>query len=576
MPAKFDPVRDAVLNSPTIPSGKPPSFAGAPRRATDLSVMLNAAEEKTASGPPIPIKRTNSLSMLLNDVDVDDNDGADGYSKLGGMPSLRRAEDQRQPQIQRQQHQHHQQQSRHRPNSATTDATTSRPSSASSSTQQLQPPTPRTTVSPLMPPPRAPPPTAHVLPYKPVHRISPPGSMLKPMSESEATMFKSYIGKGTARLARRKRKRGEEDDPSRTPPTKKLAGDVGVVVNHCTSFVCFVSFLTVLNVVYCITDNSRPDVGVVQRQDSPIIGLKNFNNWVKSVIISRFAQPVLAAAPFVRGARGKGKVLDMGCGKGGDMMKWAKARIRELVAVDIAAVSVDQAEDRWQTMRSPKFQASFAALDCYNDSLSQGFHDRPYVLEHPFDVVSMQFCMHYAFESEEKARQMLDNVSRWMRPGGVFLGTIPNAEQLMYVHLISSYPKDHFLILWFEGRDSLEESDDLTFGNPIYNIRFETQTHPSLYGHKYWFYLQDAVEDVPEYVVHWDNFVNLASEYDLYPAYKAEFHEVFSEHQEHPEYGPLLQRMKVVNTEGESSMDEDQWEAASKSLAYLLSATGTN
>lgn len=91
-------------------------------------------------------------------------------------------------------------------------------------------------------------------------------------------------------------------------------------------------------------DNSRPDVGVVQRLDSPIIGLKNFNNWVKSVLITRFAHPVLAASRsrngngnqgFRGGGRNiaSGKVLDMGCGKGGDMTKWAKARVKELVGV---------------------------------------------------------------------------------------------------------------------------------------------------------------------------------------------------------------------------------------------------
>ena len=51
----------------------------------------------------------------------------------------------------------------------------------------------------------------------------------------------------------------------------------------------------------------------------------------------------------------------------------------------------------------------------------------------PFDVVSMQFCMHYAFESVQKARMMLENVTRWLRTGGVFVGTVPNAELLMFV-----------------------------------------------------------------------------------------------------------------------------------------------
>jgi hypothetical protein len=88
-------------------------------------------------------------------------------------------------------------------------------------------------------------------------------------------------------------------------------------------------------------------VGVVKRLESPIIGLKKFNNWVKSVLVSRFAHPALAASPshatFApkrgRGEKvGCGKVLDMGCGKGGDLPKWAKARVRELIGVGASAM----------------------------------------------------------------------------------------------------------------------------------------------------------------------------------------------------------------------------------------------
>ena len=38
---------------------------------------------------------------------------------------------------------------------------------------------------------------------------------------------------------------------------------------------------------------------------------------------------------------------------------------------------------------------------------------------------------------------------------------------------------------------------------------------------------------------------------------------MFQENQDHSEYGPLMVRMKVVDENGESAMDEDQWEAAS-------------
>ena len=43
-----------------------------------------------------------------------------------------------------------------------------------------------------------------------------------------------------------------------------------------------------------------------------------------------------------------------------------------------------------------------------------------------------------------------------------------------------------------------------------------------------------------------------------------EFHEVFEDNQEHKEFGPLLEKMKVVDSNGEPQMDEDQWEAASE------------
>jgi mRNA (guanine-N7-)-methyltransferase len=55
----------------------------------------------------------------------------------------------------------------------------------------------------------------------------------------------------------------------------------------------------------------------------------------------------------------------------------------------------------------------------------------PAHIERPFDIVSMQFCLHYAFESESKARMMLENVTRYLRPGGVLLGTIPDAVNLL-------------------------------------------------------------------------------------------------------------------------------------------------
>lgn len=113
-----------------------------------------------------------------------------------------------------------------------------------------------------------------------------------------------------------------------------------------------------------------------------------------------------------------------------------------------------------------------------------------------------------------------------------------------------------------------------------------------MYGHDYRFYLTDAVEDVPEYLVDWENFVSyiffflflfrfgvtwgkltprhifsrLASESGLRLIYKKAFHEILQEEKDSRDFGPLLGKMGVLNEYGESAMDADQWEAASKCL----------
>ena len=61
-------------------------------------------------------------------------------------------------------------------------------------------------------------------------------------------------------------------------------------------------------------------------------------------------------------------------------------------------------------------------------------------LSRAFDVATMQSCMHYAFETESAVHHMLDNVARYLRKGGRFIGTIPNAAFMVYVRHIPRIP----------------------------------------------------------------------------------------------------------------------------------------
>ena len=72
--------------------------------------------------------------------------------------------------------------------------------------------------------------------------------------------------------------------------------------------------------------NDRKDVGLQERTQSRIFFLRNFNNWTKSVCIADAIQRLRNSDPNARLT-----VLDLCCGKGGDLLKWKKGRISKLV-----------------------------------------------------------------------------------------------------------------------------------------------------------------------------------------------------------------------------------------------------
>ncbi|KAJ1797256.1 mRNA cap guanine-N7 methyltransferase [Coemansia sp. RSA 2399] len=276
--------------------------------------------------------------------------------------------------------------------------------------------------------------------------------------------------------------------------------------------------------------NSRRQLGVRDRLHTKITGLRIFNNWTKSVLISRHA---------FRGCR----VLDLGCGKGGDLRKWAHAQIGEFVGMDIASVSVEQAGERYNEMRRIcKFPARFYAQDCYGEPLEKTMHPPDYQA----DLISAQFCLHYAFESETKARQMMSNVATHLAPGGTFICTIPNSNWLI---------------------KKARSAGSRSFGNSVYSVEFAedpgiaaSDSGLSRFGCAYSFTLDEAVDDCMEYLVHMPSFVRLAGEHGLELLYCRPFHDMYVESMADPVSNDLFWKMRVVD-ESRPEITQDEWEA---------------
>ncbi|XP_062986604.1 mRNA cap guanine-N7 methyltransferase [Elgaria multicarinata webbii] len=266
--------------------------------------------------------------------------------------------------------------------------------------------------------------------------------------------------------------------------------------------------------------NKLEEVGLEQRSMSRIFHLRNFNNWIKSVLIGEFLDKV-------RQRKQNMTVLDLGCGKGGDLLKWRKGRISKLVCTDIAGISVQQCEQRYQDMRNRGrhndriFSAEFIVADSTKELLSKKYKDQ----KMHFDICSCQFVYHYSFETYEQADMMLKNACERLCHGGYFIGTTPDSYELV---------------------KRLEASQTDTFGNEIYTVKFQKKNgdYP-LFGCKYEFNLEGVV-NVPEFLVYFPLLVEMAKKYGMKLVYKKTFREFYEEKIKNEEHKLLLQQMQAL------------------------------
>lgn len=114
----------------------------------------------------------------------------------------------------------------------------------------------------------------------------------------------------------------------------------------------------------------------------------------------------------------------------------------------------------------------------------------------------------------------------------------------------------------------------LSWGNSIYRIELPSKPPADLkpaYGHEYTFYLEDAVGNVPEYIVPFPSFVELAREYDLELIYQRPFLDMFDEViTDNPALQELSRRMKVIKEDGSIGIAGDEREASGIYLAFAF------
>ncbi len=149
------------------------------------------------------------------------------------------------------------------------------------------------------------------------------------------------------------------------------------------------------------------------RESGQAFPLKRFHNEIKAKLLACFAQ-------------GADSLLDLCCGRGGDIHKWIDCKIRRVGGVDNSMKEIVEAMRRFAKAKQSR-GASLEANFQHTDFLGQKLVD----LGPAYDVVTCMFAIHYFFESEVVVKTFFQNVSKHLKLGGHFIATFPSGKQVL-------------------------------------------------------------------------------------------------------------------------------------------------
>jgi SAM-dependent methyltransferase len=342
------------------------------------------------------------------------------------------------------------------------------------------------------------------------------------------------------------------------------------------------------------------------RADSRIYHMRAFNGWVKATQIQELNPKTNANRD------GPLRVLDLACGKGGDLGKWTlhSRGIGNYVGSDVARGSLKDAAIRARKMRQKLKKCTFTCADLGADVpgrvkgpkhkhmqklLTWSLHNEPsnctrepkfqlsrgggIAQEDLFDVVSIQFAIHYMMSSKKRARRFFQTVGELLDVGGNLIITTIDARMVVW-HLMNLGIELH------SDEEDLNKTEDdavISVGNGACKLRFKSDvvrrvfkgsgediTSDDLFGLEYSFTLiegddhsqgvGDAV-NLPEWLTPVPVLSAIAKDAGLELESAENFHDFYkarSDSTRHASAHSSMYNMKVLNRNG--SIADDEWE----------------
>jgi len=148
-------------------------------------------------------------------------------------------------------------------------------------------------------------------------------------------------------------------------------------------------------------------------------GIRNTHNFIKAVLIHRYIQK-------------NKRILDLGCGQGGDLLKIKYQKPSIYVGIDISTTCIAAAQERCASIK----------MMCRCHFLCSDFTKHDWDGYPPYDVINCQFAIQFAFASETHARFTFEKISRFLVEDGLFIGTMPTHKEKTYSIVNVTLPDD--------------------------------------------------------------------------------------------------------------------------------------
>ena len=245
------------------------------------------------------------------------------------------------------------------------------------------------------------------------------------------------------------------------------------------------------------------------RNESTIIAMRDFHNWIKLVMISN----IVKLLPY----KGKISLLDIAVGRGGDLAKWNKSNITYIFGFDKNEKSIHNddpenpgAVERLESFKGSRFKdIKFVVGDALKPSKDLLTEIDTFVSDNKirgFNIVSCQFAMHYFFKSETHLRIILTMVNKYLTKGGFFIGTTTNGETIK--NLFKETREKVYSTGLFRIQRNFPKTPKGPFGNEYNFTIFDTKDKANYFN---------TIGVSTEYLVNFKTLEEMAAEYGLVP-----------------------------------------------------------